>query len=51
MQQFFAEPSWITESEILIRGADLSYEKCTSHESGRRYMRSIIVRGLIYAAA
>ena len=21
MQQFFAEPSWITESEILIRGA------------------------------
>lgn len=24
MQQFFAEPSWITESEILIRGADLN---------------------------
>ena len=27
MQQFFAEPSWITESEILIRGADLNHMK------------------------
>ena len=37
MQQFFAEPSWITESEILIKGrGSQPYEKCTSHESGRR---------------
>ena len=27
MQQFFAEPSWITENEILIRGADLNHMK------------------------
>ena len=27
MQQFFAEPSWITESEILIRGAVLNHMK------------------------
>lgn len=27
MQQFFAEPSWITESEILIRGAELNHMK------------------------